>query len=63
VPRGVADGENCLCNSCQPFDALVVVNHPCVRCDDSFSYLKDAQQTRLSEQEAQKKDEDGRSAP
>jgi len=55
VSGGVSERENCLCESCQPYDAVVVVNHPCRHCGGSFNYLKDDQQIRLSEEEAQRK--------
>jgi hypothetical protein len=54
-PGGVSDWNNCLCESCQPYHAAIVVNHPCRHCGGSFSYLKDALQAQLSEQEAQEK--------
>jgi hypothetical protein len=52
VPGGVSDWENCLCDSCQPYHAIIVVDHRCRLCADSFQYFKDAPQIRLSEQEA-----------
>jgi hypothetical protein len=52
VPGGVADCENCLCDSCQPYHAVVIVDHQCRPCGGSFDCVRDARQTRLSDQEA-----------
>jgi hypothetical protein len=37
----VSDWENCLCDSCQPYHAIVVVNHPCRHCGGFFSVLQE----------------------
>jgi hypothetical protein len=52
VPGGVSDRDNCLCDSCQPYHAILVVSHPCRLCGGSFQYFRDAPQMRLSEQDA-----------
>jgi hypothetical protein len=52
VPGGVLDWHNCLCDSCQPYHAIIVVKHPCRPCGGSFRYFKDAPQIKLSEEEA-----------
>lgn len=52
VPGGVSDWENCLCNSCQPYHAVLTISHRCGACGGSFDYLSTATQIQLSEQEA-----------
>src|SRR6266487_490949 len=53
MPGGVSDWEDCLCDSCQPYHAAIVVNHPCRHCGGSFRYFRDSTQIRLSEEEAE----------
>jgi hypothetical protein len=55
VSGGVSDCCECLCDSCQPYDGVVVVDHPCRFCGGSFSYLRNAPQIRLLEHEAEDK--------
>lgn len=52
---GGSDWENCLCDSCQPYDGVLSVEHPCCFCGGSLAYLRDGRQTRLSEAEAKLK--------
>ena len=47
--------ENCLCDSCQPFDGVLSAEHPCCLCGGSLAYFKDGLQTRLSEAEVRQK--------
>jgi hypothetical protein len=53
VPGGVSDWEDCLCDSCQPYHAVLVVNHPCRHCGGSSRYFRDAIQIKLSDAETE----------
>jgi hypothetical protein len=53
VSGGVSDWSNCLCDSCQPYDAVLTINYLCRGCGGSMNYAKDAPQTRLTEQAAE----------
>ena len=48
----VSGCDNCLCDSCQPYHAVIAVNHPCRLCGGSFSYFTNTPQTLLSDEEA-----------
>ena len=49
------DWDNCLCDYCQPYDAILLTAHPCCFCDGSLEYRKDDPQTRLSEAQAKQR--------
>jgi hypothetical protein len=55
VPGGVSDWEDCLCDYCQPYHAVLIVNHPCLHCGGSFRYFRDAEQIRLTDDEASRR--------
>jgi hypothetical protein len=55
VPGGVSDWHHCLCDYCQPYHAIVIVNHSCGHCGGSFLYFRNDPQIRLSEEEARKR--------
>jgi hypothetical protein len=48
----VSGCDNCLCDSCQPYNAVIAVSHPCRLCGGSFSYFTNTPQTLLSNEEA-----------
>ncbi len=52
VIAGGSGWENCLCELCQPYDALLGVEHPCLHCGGSLTYYTYAAQVQLSETEA-----------
>lgn len=52
VSGGVSDWMDCLCDSCQPYDAVLTIDHPCRGCGGSMNYSKNAPQTRLTEEAA-----------
>src|ERR1700719_1531988 len=48
---GGSDWNNCLCDSCQPYDAVLTVGHSCRGCAGSMSYPKEAPETRLTQKQ------------
>jgi hypothetical protein len=53
VSGGVSDWSNCLCDACQPYDAVLTVGHSCRGCGGSMTYAKNAPQTRLTTEAAE----------
>jgi hypothetical protein len=53
VSGGVSDWMDCLCDSCQPYDAVLTIDHPCRACGGSMNYPRNAPQTPLTEQAAE----------
>jgi hypothetical protein len=54
VSGGVSDWSNCLCDSCQPCDAVLTIEHPCRGCGGSMNYARNAPQTQLTQEAAEK---------
>jgi hypothetical protein len=52
VPAGVSDWLLCICDSCQPYDAILTVRHPCAICGGSMGFQKDDLQRKISGEEA-----------
>jgi hypothetical protein len=59
VRGGITDWSNCLCNACQPYHAVMSVDHPCGLCGGSFVYFKDDPQAKLSDEEALERTSNG----
>lgn len=58
---GGSDWEYCLCESCQPYHGMLIVEHPCLFCGGSFDYRNDGLQVGLTEVEV--KEELNRAVP
>jgi hypothetical protein len=51
----VSDLAVCLCESCHPYHAAVIVEHPCRICNGSFLYPVNVLQTKLSNEDAERR--------